>query len=108
MTTNHINTVQHIRRGARLTETAVPEILASVPETYDWTAKGAVPTAVHAWACGDSKRPAQKTGPKGAQVTSDYGRGVDTLVTAVKRALKSSDGPKPITLRATLSGEGGG
>lgn len=107
MTENNILTVQHIGRGVRLSETAVPAILATLPEDFDPKARGAVAEAVHAWACGDSPRPAVKRGPKGEQETTDYGRGHDTLVAAVKRALKD-DGPKPVVLRATLSGEGGG
>jgi hypothetical protein len=48
-----------------------------------------------------------KTGAKGNQRATDYGRGVDALVKAVKRLL-TDDEDKPVTLRATLSGEGGG
>jgi hypothetical protein len=104
---NNVSTVRSIGAGVRLTETAVPEILASLPVGFDHTARGAIADAVHAWACGDAKRPAVRTGKAGEQVTTDYGRGHETLVKAVKRAL--NDGAdKPVTLRATLSGEGGG
>lgn len=102
----NIETVKRIGAGVRLTETAVPAIVATLPEGFDPKARGAVAEAVHAWACGDGDRPAVKRGPKGAQETTDYGRGHDTLVTAVKRALA---GPTVAgVLRATLSGEGGG
>jgi hypothetical protein len=104
---NNITTVKNIGRGVRLTETAVTEIIASLSETFDHKERGAVAEAVHVWACGDGERPAVKTGKKGAQVTTDYGTGHDTLVRAVKRAL-SVGGDKPVALRATLSGEGGG
>ena len=105
---NHISIVKSIGAGVRKTEQAVPEILASVPDEYNWQARGAVPQAVMAWAVSDgAEAPAQKTGPKGNQTVTDFGRGVNTLSKAVSRALKS-DEPKPVTLRATLSGEGGG
>jgi hypothetical protein len=104
---SNLSTVKRIGTGVRLTEEAVPEILASLPEGFDPSARGAVAEAVHSWACGDEERPAVKVGPKGSQRATDYGRGVDTLVAAVKRAL-SGDTDKPVVLRATLSGEGGG
>lgn len=106
-TAANVATVKKIGVGVRLTETAVPAILDSLPEGFDPKARGAVAEAVHAWACGDGDRPAVKTGPKGNQKTTDYGRGHDTLVAAVKRALSSAV-EKPVTLRAVLSGEGGG
>lgn len=102
---NHLSTVKRIGAGIRLTDTAVPAIIAALPEGFDPNARGAVANAVHAWACGSEERPAVKTGPKGDQKTTDYGRGVDTLVTAVKRALKS-DAPKPVRLAVTHSGDG--
>lgn len=106
-TSANLATVRKIGAGVRLTETAVPEIVATLPEGFDPKARGAVANAVHQWACGDAERPAVKTGPKGDQTATDYGRGVDALVKAVKRALSDGD-DKPVTLRATLSGEGGG
>lgn len=102
---NHLSTVTRIGAGIRLTDTAVPQIIASLPEGFDPKARGAVTDAVHAWACGDKERPAVKTGPKGSQKSTDYGRGVDTLTTAVKRAL-AVDVPKPVRLAVTHSGEG--
>lgn len=104
---SNLSTVKRIGTGVRLTEEAVPAIVASLPKDFDPAKRGAVADAVHAWACGDEPRPAVKTGPKGNQRATDYGRGVDTLVSAVKRAL-SADADKPVVLRATLSGEGGG
>lgn len=104
---SNINTVKRIGAGIRLTEAAVPAILASLPKNFDPEKRGAIAEAVHAWACGSEARPAVKTGPKGDQKTTDYGRGHDTLVKAVKRAL-TADVEKEVTLRVTLSGEGGG
>lgn len=104
---NNLNTVTRIGAGVRLTETAVPQIIAAMPEGFDPKARGALTGLVHSWACGDAERPAVTTGPKGNQKATDYGRGVDTLVKAVKRAL-DADTEKPVVLRATLSGEGGG
>ena len=50
--------------------------------------------------------PVQRKGPAGAQVATDFGRGVDALTKAVKALLtpESDD----VILRASLSGEGGG
>lgn len=104
---NNLNTVKRIGSGIRLTETATAEIVATLPEGFDHTARGAVSGAVIAWACGSEEVPPQKIGPKGNQRATDFGRGVDALVKSVKRAL-SGDTDKPIVLRATLSGEGGG
>ena len=106
MTTNNIAVVRTIGKGVRVTEEAVASIVASLPDGFDPKARGAVAEAVHQWACGDGERPALKTGARGEQVTTDYGRGHDTLVAAVKRAMKDN-GPTSVTLRATLSGEGG-
>lgn len=106
-TTNHLTTVTRIGAGVRLVETATAAIVATLPETFDPNKRGAVADAVHAWACGETERPPVKTGAKGNQRATDYGRGVDTLTKAVKRAL-SGEADKPVTLRATLSGEGGG
>jgi hypothetical protein len=107
---SNVTTLTRIGSGVRLTEQSAPLVIAHMPDEYDWTARGAVPQAVIAWAMADAadgaEVPAQKTGAKGSQKSTDFGRGVDTLSKAVKRLL---DGPeKPVTLRATLSGEGGG
>lgn len=105
---NNLSTVKSIGRGVRLTEEAAAAIVASVPAEYDWTARGAVPAAIAGWAVPAGEPvPAQKSGPKGAQTLTDYGRGVDALAKAVRELVKD-DAPKPVKLRATLSGEGGG
>jgi hypothetical protein len=103
--TSNIDTVRAIGKGIRVSETAVAEIVASLPESFDSKARGAVAAAVHSWACGDSPVPAQRTGGKGGPRT-DYGIGADALTSAVKRALATSS--DAVVLRATLSGEGGG
>lgn len=103
----NIETVKTIGKGIRKTEEAVAAVVATLPEGFDPAARGAVAEAVKTWACPDGNVPKQKTGPAGNQTATDFGRGFDTLVAAVKRALKE-DGPKPVVLRATLSGEGGG
>jgi len=102
---SNLSTVKRIGAGVRLTESAVPTIVAGLPEGFDPKARGAIANAVHAWACGDEERPPVKIGPKGSQRATDYGRGVDTLVTAVKRAL-AADAPKPVRLAVTHSGDG--
>lgn len=108
--TARTDAVRTIGKGVRATDECVAEIVASLPDGFDVKARGAVAGAVHLWAAGgdaDAKRPAVTTGGKGAQSPTDYGTGVDTLTRAVKRAL-SATGEKPVTLRAVLSGEGGG
>jgi hypothetical protein len=79
--------VATIGKGERLTETIVPLIVASLPENFDAAARGAVSKAVVAWADPEGRK-RQKTGKAGEQVTTDFGRGVDTLTRAVKAALK--------------------
>lgn len=81
--------VRSVGAGIRKTDIARNEIVASLPEGFDYKARGAVAALVHAWACGDATPPAIKTGPKGNQTTTDYGRGHDSIVTAVKRALST-------------------
>lgn len=81
--------VRSVGAGIRKTDIARDEIVASLPEGFDYKARGAVASVVHAWACGDATPPAVKTGPKGEQTTTDYGRGHDSIVTAVKRALST-------------------
>jgi hypothetical protein len=104
-TSNNVSTVRAIGKGIRVTDTAVAEIVATLPADFDVKARGAVAAAVHAWACGDDVIPAQRTGGKGGPRT-DYGIGADALVSAVKRALSTKS--DAVVLRATLSGEGGG
>lgn len=105
---NNLSTVTRIGAGVRLTATATEAIVASLPEGFDHKARGAVAEAVHAWACGDAERPPVKVGKAGEQRATDYGRGVDTLVKSVKRALSANDAPGDPVMRVTLSGEGGG
>lgn len=93
--TNPLETVRTIGKGVRMTEVAVPAILATLPDDFDATVRGALTGAVIAWACPDGNVPQQKTGPKGNQTLTDFGRGLNTLVTAVKRALKEDDNAQP-------------
>src|SRR6187402_1332035 len=100
---SNLTVVTRIGAGVRLTETAAPQVIESVPAEYDWSARGAVTQAIHAWAVpAGSEVPPVKVGAKGNQRATDYGRGVDALAKAVKRLLGGDE--KPVTLRATLSG----
>lgn len=88
--------VRSVGAGIRKTDIAVDEILGAIQaveeregKTFDHKARGAVASLVHVWACGDATPPAVKTGAKGNQTATDYGRGHDTIVTAVKRALST-------------------
>jgi hypothetical protein len=114
-TTSNLSTVTRIGAGVRLTESATSDIVATLPAGFDPAVSGAVTGAIHLWAVGCScpsgrgkscqcgARPDVKRGGK----STDYGRGVDALTKSVTRALTAGD-DKPVTLRATLSGEGGG
>ena len=95
-------------KGARYAEGVATAVIAATSTEYDWTARGAIPAAILA-ACGVTKEtaPAQKVGPKGEQRSTDWGRGIDAVAKQVKAQLSSDAAPKPATLRATLSGEGG-
>lgn len=88
---------------------AAEYVVSVTSDTYDWSARGAVPAAIRA-ALGVDKdnEPRQKTGPKGDQKTTNYGRGFDTLSKRVTALVKGDTGEKPVVLRASLSGEGGG
>lgn len=104
---SNLTVVTRIGAGVRLTSSAAADIVATLPDGFDHAKRGAVADAVHSWACGTEERPPVKVGAKGNQRATDYGRGVDALCKAVK-ALLNGDADKPVTLRATLSGEGGG
>lgn len=102
--------------------TVAEQIVASVPESFDWTGRGVIAEQVHLWATGTddkNERPAQrkqvttKDPETGEEVTvnevTNYGRGVNSLVAAVKRLITvKDDAPKSRVLRVSLSGEGGG
>lgn len=106
MSKNRISTVRSIGAAERKTGEVAGEIVASVPDTWDWTARGAVPQAILAWVTeGDvDSAPAQKKGPKGAQTVTDFGRGVDKLRKAVAELVRE-DKPKPVRLAVTMSGD---
>ena len=95
-------------KGARYAEGVATAVIAATSTEYDWTARGAIPAAILA-ACGVTREtaPAQKVGPKGEQRSTDWGRGIDAVAKQVKAQLSSDAAPKPATLRASLSGEGG-
>lgn len=105
----NVETVRAIGKGVRLTETAVPAIVALAPEGFDPNKRGAVADLVHTWAGFPNKenRPAVATGGKGSQRPTDYGTGHDTLVRAVKKALSGKKEEK-VTLKGVLTGENGG
>lgn len=102
--------VKSVGAAERKSAEIVTAIIAGLPEDFDFKARGAVAEIVHVWAAGSVEdAPAVRKGSKGEQVTTDYGRGHETIVKAVKRALaKDDDTPKARSLRVTLSGEGGG
>lgn len=103
-TNPNVVVVRTIGKGERLTVQTAALIVAAMPEDYDWTARGAVPQAILAWACPDGDAPAQKTGPKGDQTPTDFGRGVDRLRKAVADLVKAEK-PKPVKMQVTLSGD---
>lgn len=91
-----LDAVRTVGKGIRITETATAAIVATLPEGFDPKASGAITGAIHLWAtgcacpsgrgktCQCGKRQSVKVGGK----ATDYGRGVDTLTTAVRTALK--------------------
>lgn len=92
-TPTNVAAVRAIGKGARTIAESAPLVVAYAPEGFDWTARGAVPSVIHAWAVGavvgtEFEVPAQKTGSKGEQTATDYGRGVDALAKAVKALVK--------------------
>lgn len=105
----NVANVQIAGKGTRYAEGIARAVVAATPEEYDWTARGAVPAAIMA-ACGVTAEnaPKQKTGPKGNQTLTDWGRGLDAVAKQVRALIKGDADPKPVVLRATLSGEGGG
>lgn len=109
-TTARTHAVKFVGAGERKSSEIVADIVAGLPETFDHTVRGAVAEVVHVWAAGSVEdAPAVRKGKAGEQVVTDYGRGHETIVKAVKRALvKADDAPKARTLRVVLSGEGGG
>lgn len=102
--------VKSVGAAERKSAEIVADIVAGLPETFDPKARGAVAEVVHIWAAGSVEdAPAVRRGKSGEQVTTDYGRGHETIVKAVKRALaKQDETPKARVLRVVLSGEGGG
>lgn len=83
-------------------------VVASVPEGYDWTARGAVSASILA-ALGieKSEAPAQKRGPKGAQTETTFGVGFRVLSDAIRSLVKESKVAEPGVIRLSLSGTGG-
>lgn len=109
-TSARTSAVKSVGAAERKSAEVVAAIVASLPETFDYKARGAVAEVVHVWAAGSVEdAPAVRKGKAGEQVVTDYGRGHETIVKAVKRALtKEDESPKSRTLRVVLSGEGGG
>lgn len=81
---SRVASLKSVGKGIRLTKMITDEIVANLPENFDPNKRGAVVALVHAWACPDGNIPAVAT--KGGERT-DYGTGVNTVVTAIKRAL---------------------
>lgn len=83
-------------------------IVANVPESYDWTARGAVPQAVHLFVSGHlkgSEVPAQK---KADLTPTPYGTYVDGVKSHIKALV---DAPAPVdesapAMRVALKGVG--
>lgn len=110
-----VSTVRSIGAAEVKATRVAAEIIESVPATFDWSARGAMAAQVHQWATGTDVKaewPAQRAkkivdGEEVNEVTN-YGRGVNTIVAAIRRALKSDDdAPKPYRVAVTGSGDGG-
>lgn len=105
-----------VRIGAAEVSTGVhaQNVIDFVGDTYDWTAKSAVATAVAAYVAAHGE-PGQRTvtvtdeNGERKQRATNYGRGFDRVRKAVAAILKGQDDTeKPVVLRVSLSGEGGG
>lgn len=100
--------VSSIGRAEVKRDKTAADIVATMPEGYDWTARGAVAEAIRTVGGWDADTcPARKKGPKGAQVTTVFGVGFQALEDAIRKIVKEDKVPT-VALRATLSGEGGG
>lgn len=97
--------VASIGKGERTLAESADALLVLAPEGSWWRERGAVADYMR-----QHVEDGQRTrGGKGEQVTTDYGRGFKSLESALKaRLTKRDESVKPIVLRATLSGEGGG
>lgn len=89
-------------------ETATTVVMHPANLSRDWTVRGAVAAGILAALGMDSHPLPQKVGPKGQQVETEYGVGFRVLSDAVRALVKETPADKPVTLRAVLSGEGGG
>lgn len=62
-------------------------VLASVAPTFDWTARGAVGSAIVSWLACEGDAPAQTEDRDGKRVRTTFGRGVDAVAAHMRRAL---------------------
>jgi hypothetical protein len=87
--------VSVIGKGNRYAAEMAVAVIAHVGTEYNWTVRGAVPAAIRsALGVTADTEPKQKIGPAGDQRTTDYGRGFDSLASAVRSALKADDDQK--------------
>lgn len=92
-------------KAEKVTAEITAEILATLPDTFDAKARGAVSGAVHNYLTngGAVDKPAVKSGPKGSQVSTNYGRAVDRIAKAVSAALKGEPNlPEVANITVTL------
>lgn len=87
-------------------DTMAAAIIANVGESYDWTARGAKPGAVHLFTCGAVKGDAVPVQRKDDGSITNYGTGVNTLVKAITRALDAPDDNTAPAMRVSLKGTG--
>lgn len=109
--TSRIAAARTIGAGEVKAESIAGEIFVDLPTSFDHTARGAITGAIHAYLTGTDDKgswPAVATGPKGEQVRTNYGRGVDAIGRQLRKLFAGSDEPKPAVMRVSLSGEGGG
>lgn len=103
-----VSTVTSIGAAEVRVDNAAAYVVSVTSDTYDWTVRGAVPAAIRAALGVDAdSEPAQKVGPKGAQRTTNYGRGFDTLSKRIARLVKGEKETEGGVIRLSLSGEGG-
>lgn len=110
-TATNVAAVESIgRRVTRLekdTTGLAERIIATRPAGFDWTARGAITTAIHEWATGSADKANWPVQRKADKTPTPYGVGVDTLAHAVRRIVKGDDDSAPV-MRVSLKGTGSG
>lgn len=106
----NVKSIESIGRRAMGLEKSTDEtavlIVAAMPDTYDWSKRGAVPAAIHIFACGASKGDAVPVQKKDDGSTTAYGKGVDLLRKAVAAIVSGEKAESAPVMRVSFKGVG--